>query len=82
MRDSAAESVCGLKVSAGVPRYVEAALECVDAEGRLDGTINYDNPPIHPGDLLLTADGISVQSLPLPELVKILRGKQLEGGSK
>ena len=69
-----AESVCGLKVSKGVPRYVEAAVDCVDEEGRLDGTMYYDNPPIQPGDLLLTADGVAVTSLPLPELVKILRG--------
>ena len=64
----------GLKVSKGVPRYVEAAVDCVDEEGRLDGTMYYDNPPIQPGDLLLTADGVAVTSLPLPELVKILRG--------
>ena len=64
-----AESVCGLKVSKGVPRYVEAAVDCVDEEGRLDGTMYYDNPPIQPGDLLLTADGVAVTSLPLPELV-------------
>ena len=68
------EAVCGLKVSNTLPRVVEKTVECVDAQGHLEGTADYSNHPISPGDMLLAAEGKAVQNLPMSDLVKILKG--------